>query len=43
MSVFFVRGPGKERSAAHVIFSLECGNRGVKCLSSSFLINGTFR
>ena len=43
MSVFFVRGPGKERSAAHVIFSLECDKGGMKYLSSLFLINGTFQ
>ncbi|MXQ90523.1 hypothetical protein E5288_WYG016266 [Bos mutus] len=28
MSVLFVRGPGKERSTAHVIFSLECDKGG---------------
>lgn len=43
MSVFFVSGPGKERSTAHVIFPLECDKGGVKYLSRSFLINGTFQ
>lgn len=43
MSVLFVRSPGKERSTAHVIFSLECDKGGVRYLSSSFLINGTFQ